>query len=66
MTYRIDEVMKYQYPYVYAWGNNEKRSRLIGQKCRIISKGKLNSIFVEFEDRQKEIISGNAIRKINA
>jgi len=55
--------MNNQYPYVYVWGNNEKRSQLVGQKCRIISRGKMNSILVEFEGGSKEIISGNAIRR---
>jgi len=55
-----------QYPYVYVWDNNEKRHQLVGQKCRIISRGKMNTILVEFEGGAKETISGNAIRKINA
>jgi len=52
-----------KYPYVYAWGNNPKRKALKGRACRILRRGKLNSIQIEFSDGTQEIVSGNAVRK---
>lgn len=51
------------YPYYYAWGNNEKRATLKGRACRILVHSKMNSRLIEFEDGQKEVVSGNALRK---
>ena len=50
--------------YYYAWKNNPKREELYKRKFNIIARGKMNSVLVEFEDGQREVISGNAIRKI--
>jgi hypothetical protein len=50
------------YPYVWFW-----RSRLPerkGQPCRVIARGKRNSILVEFQDGYKVITSRYAVRKI--
>lgn len=52
------------YPYIYVWGNNEKRITMKGKRCRILAFGALNSRLVEFEDGSREIISGNALRKV--
>lgn len=50
--------------FVYFWANNPKRKALKGRACRIVRRGKLNSIEIEFEDDQTtEIVSGNAVRK---
>lgn len=35
-----------------------------GRKCHIVATGKKNSIMIEFENGQREIISRFAIRKI--
>lgn len=51
-----------EYPYVYTWGNNSKRERMKGNRFRIIVRGGMNSVLVEFEGGQREIISRNAIR----
>jgi hypothetical protein len=53
-------------PYYYAWKNNPKRKTLYGRKCRIVARGKMNSILIEFEDGQRECVSRNAVRKIKA
>ena len=53
-----------RYPYYYAWGNNEKRAKLKGKRLRVLSRGTMNSRWVEFEDGQREVISGSAIRKV--
>lgn len=52
-----------KYSYRYAWKNNPKREEMYGKRFRIIARGKMNSVLVEFEDGQREVISGNAIRK---
>jgi len=50
--------------YRYIWGNNEKRKTMKNRPCKIIARGKMNSICIEFENGQREIVSGNSIRKI--
>ena len=50
--------------YRYAWKNNEKRKTLYGRLCRVIYRGQPNSALVEFENGQREIISRNALRRI--
>lgn len=52
------------YPYIYAWGNNSKRKTLKGRRLGILARGTLNSRLAQFKNGQREIISGNAIRKI--
>ena len=51
------------YPYYFTFGNNEKRATMKGRACRILARGTQNSRLVEFEDGQREVISGNALRK---
>ncbi len=51
------------YPYCYAWKNNEKRATLHQRACRIVRRGALNSVLVEFETGQREVVSRNALRK---
>jgi len=41
----------------YHWGNNEKRAGMQGRECKIIARGKKNSICIEFENGQREIVS---------
>ena len=51
--------------YTYAWGNNPKRIRMKGRVCRVICRGKMNSALIEFlDDKQQEVISRNALRKV--
>ena len=52
--------------YIYAWRNNAKRQSLFGRHCRVLARGNMNSVLVEFENGQKEIISRNALRRNNA
>jgi len=35
-----------------------------GQKCRILARGRMNSILIEFEDGTKHVVSRYAVRKI--
>lgn len=54
-----------EYPYIYAWGNNEKRTTLKGRKCRVVVRSRaMNSCMVEFENGQREVISRSALRRI--
>lgn len=50
---------KADYPYIYFWNRMERK----GQFCRVITRGKMNSCEVEFEDGFRAITSRNALRK---
>lgn len=54
------------YPYFYAWKNNQKRIMLYGRRCRILARGKMNSLLIEFENGQREVASRNSVRKVKA
>lgn len=47
---------------VYRW--RKYRPELFGRRCRIISRGRMNSALVEFADGTRHVVSRNAIRKI--
>ena len=51
------------FPYVYAWGNNEIRAKRKGQRCKILANGKMHTILLEFEDGFQMTTSLNSIRK---
>lgn len=50
------------FPHVYAWGNNEKRAALKGRRCRILARGRMRSILVEFENGEKVVTSERAVK----
>lgn len=51
--------------YVYAWGNNSKRTTLTGRKCRVVARGTMNSCLVEFVDNeQREVVSRRTLRRV--
>ncbi len=50
--------------YEYTWGNNEKRQTLKGKICIVKARLALNSCVVEFENGQQEVVSRNALRKV--
>jgi len=50
--------------YIYGWKNNAKRRALYGRRCRALARGKMNSVLVEFEDGNREIISRRAIKNL--
>lgn len=52
-----------EWEYEYVWGNNPKREVLKDRRCRVIARGKKNSVMIEFEGGQREIVSRNSIRK---
>ena len=47
----------------YCWKNNSKRLTLFKRTCKIIARGKKNSIQIEFENGQREVVSRYSIRK---
>ena len=60
---RVSEDNPYKLTHVYSWGNNEKRESLKGRPCRILARGTMRSVMVEFADGQREIVSHRALRK---
>ena len=49
--------------YRYAW-RLARKPELYGRLCRIVIVGKrMNSVLVEFEDGQREVVSRRALRK---
>ncbi len=51
--------------YKYVWGNNMKRKTYKGRICKVLAKGKMNSICIEFENGERTITSRYAIRNMN-
>lgn len=47
----------------YRW-RKYHRWDLYGQYCRIVARGSLNSLLVEFQDGQRHVVSRFAVRKI--
>jgi hypothetical protein len=56
---RQDE--KNDYPYVWFWKSRLPERK--GQPCRVVARGRMNSILVEFPDGEKVVTSRNAVRK---
>jgi hypothetical protein len=52
------------YTHTYVWKNNEKRATLYGRRCRVVVRGRMNSILIEFEDGQREVVSRYALRRL--
>lgn len=51
--------------YVFCWKQSPMRpENRRGQKCRVLKRGWMNSILVEFEDGFKMLTSRRAVRKI--
>ena len=51
-----------KYPYAYIWGNNPVRAKWQGKKCRVLVRGKMNSVLIEFENGEQVNTSRNALR----
>ncbi len=49
----------------YSWRNNPKRLTLHGRLCRVLARGKLNSVLIEFTNGQREVVSRFAVRKLS-
>lgn len=51
------------FDHLYVWGNNELRARIKGKRCRVLARGGMNSVLIEFEDGFKTLTSRHSIRK---
>jgi len=49
---------------VYRW--RKYYPALMGRRCRILARGRMNSALVEFADGSKHVVSRFAIRKVRA
>lgn len=50
--------------YRYPWKNNEKRATMFGRLFRVVARGAMNSVLIEFTDNgQREVTSRNALRR---
>ena len=48
--------------YKFNWANNSKRKTMKNRICKVIARGKMNSILIEFLDNnQREIVSRNSL-----
>jgi hypothetical protein len=45
--------------YIYRWNRKGRK----GQTCTVLTRGKMNSICLRFEDGYTMVTSGNAIRR---
>ena len=52
-----------EYPLYFAWKNNTARAALYKRRCRVVARGTMNSVLVEFEDGSKVVTSRYAVRK---
>lgn len=50
--------------HVYRWGKYIPAWK--GRRCRVLARGKMNSIQVEFENGERAITSRYAVRRIKA
>ncbi len=48
----------------YCWRNNSKRATLFNRRCRVVARGRMNSVLIEFENGQREVVSRYAVRRI--
>ena len=51
------------YPYLFMWGNNSLRATLKGRRCRVVARGTMNSVLLQFPDGFRVVTSRNAVRK---
>jgi hypothetical protein len=51
-------------PFTHIWFWKSRLPERKGQTCRVLARGKMNSILVEFEDGYKVITSRYAVRRI--
>jgi hypothetical protein len=55
-----------RYDHVYVWGNNSKRAAYRGRACRIVARGRMRSVLIEFEDGERTVTSARALRRLAA
>lgn len=50
-------------PFDHVWFWRSRLPRRKGQRCRVLARGSMNSVLVEFEDETKTVTSRYAVRK---
>lgn len=50
--------------YYFAWKNNAMRASLYKKPCRVLARGSMNTILIEFANGFQMTTSRNAVRKI--
>lgn len=51
------------FDYVFRWKSNSKRLSMYRRRCRVLASGTKNSVMIEFENGQREIVSKYAVKK---
>ncbi len=54
-----------EFTHFYAWRNNEKRTTLFKRPCRVLARGTMSSVLIEFENGNREVVSRRALRRRN-
>jgi hypothetical protein len=49
--------------YVYRWRNNPRRAELYGRHCRILARGSMGTVLVQFENGELVTCSWRALRR---
>lgn len=50
--------------FIYNWGNNLKRIEYKGRICKVIARGRMNSVLIEFENGERTVTSNYALKKV--
>lgn len=53
-------------PFDHVWFWRSRLPRRKGDRCRVLARGSMNSVLVEFEDGTKTVTSRYAVRKVRA
>lgn len=48
----------------YHWGNTPERARLKGKLCRVVARGAMRSVLLQFENGHRTVTSARAVRRI--
>lgn len=57
--------MTAEFPYFYAWKNNEVRAALVWRPCRVVARGSLGAVLIEFEDGRRMVTSRRTLRRVH-
>ena len=56
-----------EYPLVWTWKAGGLRTLdRAGDRCRILARGRMNSVLIEFKDGERAVVSGNGLRRAEA
>ena len=51
--------------YTFVWGNNPRRAELRGRRCRVLARGRMGTVLVEFPDTGERVTTSHrAIRRV--